>query len=364
MKCHFVYAVPFENNPLFQRIKRKIRSELNKTDFSIGLVSNRHPGDRELNRWPKQSPFENTKNIYRALSEKYPTVLYHLTENIKIKFSEDDIFIGHPFFPYQQNGGGVTEYALTSKVRPKILAIISPLHCDTNVKTTHINKEFLDHVDRLMPQVDILFAIMGEYWWKQWDSSPYAHWKPKMIRLDMAVDVKHYPFIKKKFNKPGQRKFLYIGKNDPMKGTKFLSQLALEMRDFDFGWIGSGPEIEGVKRISGVRQLTPRFMSKVAEEYDFFISLSRADPNPTTILESMAWGFPVICTPQSGYYETDYMRNIYRDDITKSMEIIKSLQNLGEAEVRKWVELARQAVEKEYNWEWFTGKILNHIVSV
>jgi hypothetical protein len=39
-------------------------------------------------------------------------------------------------------------------------------------------------------------AIMGEYWWDQWDLSKYAHWKTKMVRLDMAVDATRYPRVK------------------------------------------------------------------------------------------------------------------------------------------------------------------------
>ncbi len=361
MKCHFVYSVPFQNQSLIHRINRKIRVVLNRASVPIALITKRQPDEKEIDQWPNHSPYSNTKNIYKALSKEYTTYLYHLRERVKIRINSDDIFLGHPFFPYKPNGIGVTEFAVSSKVKPKVLAIITPLHCDINIKTTHINKAFLDHVNSLMPHVDVLFAQMGQYWWDQWDRSPYAHWKSKMVRLDMAVDVKYYPFIKKKFNKPGCRRFLYIGKNDPMKGVDFLSKLAFELKNYEFGWIGRGPDIPGVKRISGLRQLDPEYMSKISEDYDFFISPSAADPNPTTILENMAWGFPVICTPQSGYYKTEYIRNIYRSDFNKSVEIMKSLQALNEVELFKWSKLARQVVENDYNWGRYTGTILKHI---
>jgi glycosyltransferase involved in cell wall biosynthesis len=353
--------VPYQSKSFIHRINRKIRRVLNEASIPISLITNRQPNGKDFNHWPVSSPSANTKNIYEALSKVYPTCLYHLTERVKIRFNDDDIFLGHPFFPHKPNGKGVTEFAVSSKVKPRALAIITPLHCDININTTHINKAFLDHVNSLMPHVDVLFAIMGQYWWDQWDQSPYAHWKSKMVRLDMAVDVKYYPLIKKKFNKLGKRKFLYIGKNDPMKGVDFLSKLAFELKNYEFGWIGVGADIPGVKRISGPRQLDPEYMSKVAEDYDFFISPSLADPNPTTILESMAWGFPVICTPQSGYYETEYIRNIYRNDFTKSVKIIRALQDLNEIELFKWSKLARRVVENDYNWGRFTGTILNHI---
>ena len=360
-KLHFVYATPFKVTSLFQRIIRKVRFELNKGKWSIGLIGDRYPDEEKMSKWPIQSPYENTKNIYTSLSQNFDTKLYHLSENVKIKFNENDIFLGHPFFPYELNGKGVTESAVHSKQRPHTLALISPLHCDTSIKTTHINKDFLDHVDKLMPKTDILFAIMGQYWWDKWKDSQYSHWMPKMVRLDMAVNTDRYPKVKHKFNPPGKRKVLFIGKNDPMKGVNFLIKLAREMNSVDFAWIGSGPEIEGVKRISGFRQLDSVFMNEISKEYDFFISPSKADPNPTTILESMAWGFPVICTPQSGYYETPYLFNIYSDDIPRSIETLNKLQHLPENDLISISQKAREVVEKEYNWGKFTATIINNL---
>lgn len=364
MKCHFVYSVPSYNKSLINRISRKMRGILNDASIPVSLITNRNPDEKELDQWPRQSPYTNTKNIYKALSKIYPTYLYHLTEQVKIPIDSDDIFIGHPFFPYRLKGAGVTEFAVSSKVKPKVLALIAPLHCDINIKTTHINREFLEHINGLMPHVNALFGIMGQYWWDQWDKSPYAHWKSKMIRLDMAVDVKDYPFLKKKFNRPGQRKFLYIGKNDPMKGVDFLSKLAHGLKDYEFGWIGRGQDIPNVKRISGPRELSPEYMIKISEEYDFFISPSSADPNPTTILESMAWGFPVLCTPQSGYYETDYRKSIYINDMAKSINALTELQYADEKELMTMANKAREIVETDYNWNKITSTIIQRLRSI
>lgn len=363
MKCHFVYSVPeTPQRNVFARIGRKIRSKLNDYGFPVGLVSNRQPTDSDFKTWPTQSPFENTQNIYTALSKKMPTLLYHLTERIHCQFQPDDIFLGHPFFPHAKGGRGVTEFALKEKIRPNKLALISPLHCDITIETAHINKAFLDDIDKLMPCVDILFAIMGEYWWDHWDMSPYSHWKTKMVRLDMAVDSNKYPRIKKAFNPAGKRGFLYIGNSsDPRKGTDFLGLLMEHMSDYPKGWIGLGPDIPNVPRIASNCALTPEFMSEIALKYDFFVSPAKADPNPTTILESMAWGFPVICTPQSGYYETDYLKNIYMDDLEGSIKTLNFMQNADQAELMKIADEARKVVISDYNWCKFTSTILNHL---
>jgi glycosyltransferase involved in cell wall biosynthesis len=180
---------------------------------------------------------------------------------------------------------------------------------------------------------------------------------PKMIRLDMAVDTGHFPCIKKNFNVSGKRGFLFIGRNDAMKGTDFLSGLARALPEFRFGWIGWGDEIEGVPRISPARALTPDFMAEVAQDYDFFISPSQADPNPTTILESMAWGFPVVCTPQSGYYETSYRKNIFYGDLDRSVDVLRDMQFADEEVLRSAGAEARRVVKQEYSWDVFVQRI-------
>ena len=242
-----------------------------------------------------------------------------------------------------------------------MFALITPLHCDIEVKTSHINRSFLEDVERLMPAADVLFTIMGEYWWAQWCSSPYAHWMPKMVRLDMAVDASRYSRVKHRFNQPGQRGYLYIGTSDYRKGSDYLSQLMGRLGQYPSGWIGYGPDIPNVRRISTDRALTPEFMADIAEQFDFFISPSRADPNPTTILESMAWGFPVVCTPQSGYYETSYRRNIYLDDLDRSVAVLNELQFVDDADLLRMTNEARYVVETLYTWDRFTSTVIQHL---
>jgi glycosyltransferase involved in cell wall biosynthesis len=99
-------------------------------------------------------------------------------------------------------------------------------------------------------------------------------------------------------------------------------------------------------------------MAEVGNKFDFFISPSKADPNPTTILESMAWGFPVVCTPQSGYYGTDYRRNIYLDDISGSVNVLNELQYDDERKLVFMANKAREKVVVDYNWDKFTSTVI------
>ena len=361
MTCHFVYSVPFQGSAFYLRAQRKFRQFLHRRGWSVSLVLDRQPTERVLESWPVRSPYENTRNIYSALAQRARTKLYHLTERVRCGFREDDVLLGHPFFPHQERHYGVTELSARAGLRPRIFALITPLHCDLDVGGSHINREFLEDVGRLLPHADLLFGIMGEYWWDRWDSSPLAAWKPKMVRLDMALDVRRYPRIKTSFNAAGRRGYLYIGTNEPRKGTDVFSELMKQLGNYPCGWVGQGPDIPGIRRISSDRPLTADFMAELGSTYDFFVSAARVDPNPTTILESMAWGFPVVCTPQSGYYETAYRANIFLDDYARSVAVLRRLQYSGEAELVRMANEARVVVETEYNWHRFTSIIVHHL---
>jgi glycosyltransferase involved in cell wall biosynthesis len=181
-----------------------------------------------------------------------------------------------------------------------------------------------------------------------------------MVRLDMAVDVARYPRLKTRFNPPGRRGYLFLASSDdPRKGADVFRDLTARLGDFPRGWIGSGPEISGVPRISLPRALTPDFMRGISDRFDFFVSPALADPNPTTILESMAWGLPVICTPESGYYETSYRRSIRLDDLSGSAEVLRRLQFASETELLRMADEARSVVETEYTWHRFTSTVLS-----
>jgi hypothetical protein len=220
------------------RLRRHVLPRLQRLGLPVSLVGNRQRPD--VSFWPRCSPYENTRHIFAGLSRRLPTLLYALDEQVSCNFSEDDVFLGHPYFPALSGKRGVTELSIPRRPRPRTFAVISPLHCETSIATNHLNKAYLDAIDELLTDADVLFGIMGEYWWNRWRESPYAHWLPKMVRLDMGIDVASFPRVKTRFNPPGRRGFLYIGRNDPMKGTDLLSRLAQAVGDFRAGWIGSG----------------------------------------------------------------------------------------------------------------------------
>jgi glycosyltransferase involved in cell wall biosynthesis len=202
---------------------------------------------------------------------------------------------------------------------------------------------------------------MGPYWYDTLENSAFASWKSKIVRLDMAVDATLFPRLKKRFNPPGQRGFLYIGSNRPEKGCDVLSRTMGHMPESRCGWIGGGADIPGVHRLSSDRELTEDYMSGVAEDFDIFVNTSVSDANPTTILEAMAWGFPVACTPQSGYYKMPSLVPLSTSDVEGNARALQRLQYAEEAELRSLADANRRLIETTYTWERFCSTVWDHI---
>ena len=102
-------------------------------------------------------------------------------------------------------------------------------------------------------------------------------------------------------------------------------------------------------------------MKKIAMKYDFIISPSFGDANPTTILEAMSWGFPVVCTPQSGYYENSHRFNIDSSNIKTTINTLNHIQNLSEEDLINISNKARKDVETNYTWKKFTSSIIDSL---
>ncbi|MFQ5856393.1 MAG: hypothetical protein ACE5LU_12195 [Anaerolineae bacterium] len=279
--------------------------------------------------------------LYGHLRRHARALLYDWLEQTEIEFKSNDIILGHP----HRNRNTVMQKALLNTRSCKAKALIFPMHHAIG----SINEFTLPLVER----ADVVFGIMGPYWYDTLEDSFFAPWKHKIIRMDMAIDAAQYPLIKGQFNPPGRRGYLYIGSNRPEKGPEVLSETMAGLYGFPKGWIGSGPDIANVPRIAGYTRLTPAFISVLGRTYDVFVSTSVSDANPTTILEAMAWGFPVACTPQSGYYKMPSIITLSTTDIRANIQALRELQYAPGEYLIALSRTNRQLVEAQYTWERF-----------
>jgi glycosyltransferase involved in cell wall biosynthesis len=287
--------------------------------------------------------------VSNRLRKKYNVKNYNYDSIKRIKPAKGDILIGHPHpSPYT-----VFQLSMRDKNWAKVIGLV-PLNLDP--------LQFA-YLGNIISCCHILIAITGEFWYNRIEDSIIRSWLAKIKRIDLAVACEAFPIIKNKFNEKGNRKLLYIGNTMPWKNTQYLSTIAQLMPEIDFGWVGSGNEIFNVKRI-GKLNYREKASIEIILQYDFLISVSTFDANPTTILEAMCWGLIPVCTPESGYLDKEGIINIPLKKTEEAMEILKKLQFLDESELHEIRKNNRKQVEGYFNWDRFTADIESHIESV
>lgn len=349
MNIHFVY--PCRPNLTFlSKVKGRTIKKIQNLGLPISYVGKRN--EVITDNWDFSAPTSITHHMYKALKKNFPnTFLYDWEEKLLIKGGSEDILIGHPF------PGDNSRVWNNSCLKGEFAARIAftPIH--------HRMAEFCQKYEQFIPHVDAIFGITGPFWWDTWHESVFAHWKSKILPIDMAVNTDYYPFLKRKFNPQGKRKFLFIGNGEAYKGVHLISILFGLSSHHECVWIGADRKIPNID-CRPFTALTSNFIKKMAEECDFFITMGVSDANPTTILEAMAWGFPVCCTPQSGYYNMPQIYSLSIDDMKHNLNILNKLQAMSDQELIENAIAARELVSNFYTWERFTSNVIQGIQNV
>jgi glycosyltransferase involved in cell wall biosynthesis len=346
---HFVYCA-FPERTLRARVRRRLAVQAQKRGLPLSYVGDRAAPD--TSRWARRSPFSITVHLLDALRAKGADVrLYDWTERLSIPAGPQDVILGHPF---PDDARVFNRSVLEGRGGARIALV--PL--------SHRQPDVNQYVDPLVPRVDHVIGIMGPYWWDTWGESCFAHWLPKLSPLDMAIDAAHFPRVKTRFNPPGERKFLVLGVDNPTKGVHLASVLfGLAAPRHRAVWIGQGRPLPHLE-CRGFADLTPDYVRRLAEEVDVFVTLGLSDPNPTTILECMAWGFPVLVTPQAGYHRVPEMTEMSISDMRHDLAVLDRFQELPEADLLALADAGRARVERDYSFERFTGEVIAQVERV
>lgn len=290
--------------------------------------------------------------IGRKLSERlrrtYPVINYDWTDCGVIEPGDNDVLIGHPHpAPWTVFRRSVRRVGWRRRI------VLAPYnHAPGQVA----------FADRSVRTADLFLAITGRYWFDTVHDSAFAHWRPKMIHVDLAVDRADFPPIKRRFNGAGRRRFLYIGHASRMKNLSYLGKIACSLEEHGISWIGAGRAIDGLLTL-GERDFRDESARRLVADHDFLISPASADANPVTILEAMAWGIIPICTPQSGYVGQEGIINIPLDDVAKTVMILNRLQYAPEEELERRQQKNWEALERHFNWDRFATQIMEAIES-
>ncbi|HLF70500.1 MAG TPA: glycosyltransferase [Actinomycetota bacterium] len=298
----------------------------------------RYREGREFSR-ALPAPTSITANLFKHLSERHRTLLYDWSEHGAIDIADSDILIGHP----HPTHGKVFSTTMARMTRGRV--VMMPLH--------HAMPQISAFAIEQLQSADLILGLMGEHWYDTIDGTFLAPFKEKIVRLDMAIDATSYPFLRERFNPPGRRGILWVGANRPEKGVDLLSRIAARSPGVPRGWIGPGASIPHIHHIAAHARLTPSYVRHLMERYDIFVNTSISDANPTTVLEAMAWGFPLACTPGSGYQGVGSIETLDPNDIEACVATVARLQQADEGALQEAVAVNRRLVQEFYTWERF-----------
>ena len=292
------------------------------------------------------NPWSIGNNLYYALRNKYKIKIYTWTSLRKIYPEKDDLLIGHchsnPYTIFRRS-------IESNKWYKKIL--IQPFNGDMKQ---------MSHLYDVIPKCDDFIAICGTYWIKHLKNSFFNIWKKKIIHIDLGLDINQYPFIKKKFNKIGKRKFLYIGNdysyNNFAKNLNYLKNISNNYGNENFATIGN-KKIANVKHF-GWMDFKKKKNLRLISKYDFLIHTSSYDANPSTVLEGISWGLIPVMTRQCGYENFSNHMYIPLNEIQKTIKKLKNLQNMSQSSLKKIQIKNYNKLTSLYNWIKFRRKVI------
>ena len=296
------------------------------------------------------SPQAIGRNLVLHLSRRYLVRRWEWDDVRVIRPRPGDVLIGHA------HPAPWTVFRMSSRVPgwSRVIAL-QPF--------AHGLPEYIAFLDPVLRRCDQFLAITGPHWIRTLDRSPVAHWAPKLVPMDLAIDRSDYPRVKSRFNPPGSRRFLYIGNTRAPKNPGYLVRIARRLPGTEIAWMGSGRHaMAGIRRL-GAQDFSSERARRLVAEYDFVLTVGSSDANPTTVLEAMAWGLIPVCTPQSGYEGEEGIVNVPLDDVDEAAAVLDGLQQAPEPYLLALRDANDMALDRRYTWDRFAGRVIDAIES-
>lgn len=290
------------------------------------------------------------RHLAERLRERYEVVLHDWDEPYAIEPEAGDALVGHPHpIPW-------TVFRRSARRRgwARVVLLFPFHHAD--------DAEQVAFVDPVLRRADVALAISGRHWFDTLPSSAVARWAPKLEQVDIAVDRAEFPPVKETFGAAGERRLLYIGHSHWTKNTGYLSHIAAELRDVEFGWIGGGPPIGGLVAY-GPRDLSDPSALEIVARHDILVTVSRADANPCTVVEAMAWGLIPGCSPQSGYVEDDGVVHVPLDDAPAAAAVLREWLEAPTARLEDRRRANWRRLDEHFTWDRFAQQVVDALES-
>ena len=316
-----------------------------KIFFTIHLVYPHEPKART----PDSIGFNLAKEL-RA--HGYDVRLYSLYDELLVPFipTRNDILIGHP----RWENNNTFRQLLKKKGWGRII-VLHPF-CPRDLWS-------YAHLYFYCIFADSFIAITGKYWKNEIINTHFSEWHNKILQLDLAIDTKFFPRVKKKFNQAGKRKFLFVGNHPHFKNVDFLNRLAGNLKNVEFHRIGPvGRKFKNLIQ-HGKFELSSPEGKQIVKDMDFMITAGNRDANPTTIIELASMGLVSICPVGSGYYESDGVFNISGSNMALAQKQINIFNFMDESALVKKREEMDRMIRTRYSWPVFSKNIIQEIES-
>lgn len=290
------------------------------------------------------------RNLAARLRQLYEVRQYDWDEVGTIRPGPGDVLIGHPHpVPWT-----VFRASAALSGWKRVIALCPYAHGDP---------AFIAFLDQVLGRCDLYLCITGGYWFRTARDSRFAHWVPKMVHVDLAVDRSEFPRVKGRFNPPGRRRFVYIGSTEPPKNTAYLSQLARRMPDATFSWMGRSRRPIGGLHALGFQDFRTHAARRLVAEHDIFVTVGSSDANPTTILEAMSWGLVPACTRESGYEGMAGVVNVPLGDAEAAVSVLRRLQQAPEGELEALRAANDADLDRHFTWDRLASQVVDAIES-
>lgn len=353
---HLAYTVPLGRTRVRRALDKALRlmhvTPLHRFAYDA-LIPWQHP---------IRAPHSITHNLLDAIRARgYDVRLYSLYEHTVADIKVGDIFIGQPV-PRGGFGAQRSHIDDPDSVTSRTIREFPSSRNFIIMPYAHDAEYSLFAKDLFKTNATDgggAIFIGGAIWERDWkERSPLADIGDlrKIHLTAMGVDARDYPTVKTTFNPKGKRKYLYIGHTGWYKNAQQLERIAAAMPGQTFIHVGGG-ELHGWEN-RGFASLTPEYMRTLAEECDIFINVSTSDPQATTIVEQMCFGFAIACTPETGY---DYpaLATLRTRDTDHNVRVLQHLQHVDEEALLMQARENRRIAEEKHGWAQFTDQVLD-----
>lgn len=175
----------------------------------------------------------------------------------------------YPFEDYPQRKGKILG-TIMAELQIKAIKNLYKVSCSNSIAEKFKNK----HIDSAVVQNGIIFP-------------------------------KKYPIIKKHNSRPV---FLYLGRIHDRKNVPFLVEYFQYHPEYEFWIVGDGAKSDFIKeKVKNIKNITfygkTETPAKFYQKADYYISSSKSEGLPLSVLEAMSYGLPCILSDISSHKE-------------------------------------------------------------